>query len=328
MTLKDTVSKKFTNPDFTVEGVARATVPFSKLETLWFNTGSLCNIACVNCYMESTPRNNRLVYISRQEVLSYLNEIRGLGLDTRQIAFTGGEPFMNPEFLAILEDTLKYGFEVLVLTNAMRPMQRPRIQESLKKLQEQYPDTLVLRISLDHFSKEKHDLERGEGAWDKALVGIDWLSKNGFTFHLAGRTLWNEDETVSRAGYKTLIQQHSWRIDPDNKAQLVLFPEMSPEGEVPEISVKCWDILGVKPEQQMCATSRMVVKREDADKPVVLPCTLITYQPDFDMGRSLLESVEGESKMFKNGAVKLCHPYCAKFCVLGGGSCTVDEVSR
>jgi len=26
--------------------------------------------------------------------------------------------------------------------------------------------------------------------------------------------------------------------------------------------------------------------------------------------------------MFDNGAVKLCHPHCAKFCVLGGGSCS------
>jgi hypothetical protein len=26
--------------------------------------------------------------------------------------------------------------------------------------------------------------------------------------------------------------------------------------------------------------------------------------------------------MFEHGAVKLCHPHCAKFCVLGGGSCS------
>jgi len=26
--------------------------------------------------------------------------------------------------------------------------------------------------------------------------------------------------------------------------------------------------------------------------------------------------------MFAGGAVKLCHPNCSKFCVLGGGSCS------
>jgi len=26
--------------------------------------------------------------------------------------------------------------------------------------------------------------------------------------------------------------------------------------------------------------------------------------------------------MFRAGAVKLCHPHCSKFCVLGGGSCS------
>ena len=66
----------------------------------------------------------------------------------------------------------------------------------------------------------------------------------------------------------------------------------------------------------------MVVKRKGASKPVVLPCTLLPYEPAFEMGATFAEAGAADSGMFANGAVKLCHPHCAKFCVLGGGSCS------
>ena len=46
---------KFSDPDVTAKGEPRAQVALSTLNTLWFNTGSLCNIACDNCYIESEP---------------------------------------------------------------------------------------------------------------------------------------------------------------------------------------------------------------------------------------------------------------------------------
>ena len=54
---------------------------------------------------------------------NYLDELDELQLDPPQIAFTGGEPFMNPDFLKILDECLSRDFRILVLTNAMKPMQ-------------------------------------------------------------------------------------------------------------------------------------------------------------------------------------------------------------
>ena len=81
--------RKFRDPDFTAGGEARAVVPFDGLRTLWINTGSLCNIACGHCYIESGPSNDRLSYITRSEVLSLLDEITSERLPTRELAFTG-----------------------------------------------------------------------------------------------------------------------------------------------------------------------------------------------------------------------------------------------
>jgi uncharacterized Fe-S cluster-containing radical SAM superfamily protein len=313
---------KFTDPNITADGQPRASVYLDALETLWFNTGTLCNIECANCYMESSPSNDRLVYITAQETRAYLDEIKTLSLNTREIAFTGGEPFMNPDMLEMTSDALSRGHEVLILTNAMQPMQRKSIKSGLLDLLVEHGEKLTLRISLDHYTKKLHETERGPRSWDLTLDGLDWLSENGFRIAIAGRTCWGEGEQSERDGYSQLIANHGWNIDAKDTAALILFPEMDEGEDVPEITTQCWDILGVNPSDMMCATSRMVVKRKGEDKPTVLPCTLLPYDRAFSMGSTLQQAATSHGGMFKKGAVKLCHTYCSKFCVLGGASCS------
>ena len=168
-----------------------------RLQTLWFNTGTLCNIECGHCYIESGPKNDRLAYLSAAEVEAYLDEIAALGWPTREIGFTGGEPFMNPDILAMLHAALDRGFDVLVLTNAMRPMRR--FERGLAGLRKEFGARLTLRVSLDHYSGPVHDAERGKGTFAKTVAGIDWLAKHGFRIALAGRHFTGEtDAAIAR----------------------------------------------------------------------------------------------------------------------------------
>ena len=304
-------ASKFQNPQTTATGEPRAAVSLRELQTLWINTGTLCNLTCANCYIESSPTNNRLVYITAAEVTAYLDEIEADGLGTGQIGFTGGEPFMNPDMISILDATLSRGFRALVLTNAMRPMAKTR--DDLKRLREEYGDKLVMRVSIDHYDRIHHEQERGPRSWTPAIAGLQWLSKNGFNINVAGRTFGDEDEASLRAGYGRLFADIGLPIDSRNPIDLVLFPEMNELADVPEITTACWGILNVSPENMMCATSRMVVKRRGADEPVVVPCTLLPYDERFEMGKTLAEAA---------AEVALNHPHCAKFCVLGGGACS------
>jgi uncharacterized Fe-S cluster-containing radical SAM superfamily protein len=313
---------KFADPDWTVKGERRARVRLDALRTLWINTGTLCNIECRNCYIESSPENDRLAYMTRAEVDAYLDEVARDGWPVTEIGFTGGEPFMNPDIIEMLGDTLARGHSALVLTNAMQPMLRPRIREGLLALRAVHGDRLVMRVSLDHYSRELHEQERGPDTFDKTVEGIDWLVCEGFALALAGRTMWGESEEDARAGYAALIAERGWRLDASDRAALVLFPEMDVRAEVPEITEACWGILHKNPKDVMCASSRMVVKRKGATHPVVLPCTLLPYDRAFEMGTTLAEAARADGGMFEGGAVKLCHPHCAKFCVLGGGSCS------
>ncbi len=304
---------KFQDPQVTAKGEARATVALSDPQTLWFNTGTLCNIECVNCYIASSPTNDALVYITADEVRDYLDQLKARNWGVHEIGFTGGEPFMNPEIIDILRASLEAGYEVLVLTNAMRPMMRKSMRAGLLELNEAFPDKLTLRISLDHYRADLHDAERGAGAFDKTLLGMDWLRDNGFQMAVAGRTVWGESDADSRAGYAAFFDARGIAIDAFNPGQTVLFPEMDEAVEVPEITTACWGILNKSPSDVMCSSSRMVVKRKGADRPAVLACTLLAYSPEFEMGATLEEAERD---------VALNHPHCAKFCVLGGASCS------
>ncbi len=301
---------KFRDPHVTADGARRAAVALAALRTLWFNTGTLCNLTCRNCYMESSPTNDRLAYIPLADVARFLDEVAETGLPTREIGLTGGEPFMNPDITPIIELCLDRGYSVLVLTNAMRPMMK--CAGDLLRFNEAHGDRLTIRVSLDHYGQATHEMERGERSWKPAIAGFGWLVDNGFNVHVCGRTCWDETEESLRAGFARLFAGHGIDFDAGDPVRLTLLPEMDETLDVPEITEACWGILDVAPDAMMCASQRMVVKRRGAPASVV-PCTLLPYDTQFDLGRSLAESA---------GEVKLNHPHCARFCVLGGGACS------
>ena len=300
---------KFQDPLHTVDGATRARVALQRLETVWINTGTLCNLACKTCYIESSPVNDALVYMTLAEVDACLDEAVNLG--AREIGFTGGEPFMNPDIFAMMRSALERGFEVLVLTNAMRPMRR--FESQLDMLRTELGARLTMRVSLDHYTQALHEAERGPNSWAKAVEGCKWLSDHGFRIAVAGRRLASESEAAARAGYAGLFAEHGLRIDASNPAALVLFPEMDETADVAEISEACWGLLGVSPASVMCASSRMVIKRKDTPRPTVVACTLIPYDERFVLGDTLARSLDD---------ISLNHPHCARFCVLGGASCS------
>ena len=305
---------KFEDYQVTAKGENRAFVDMQHLDTLWLNTGTLCNITCGNCYIESSPKNDALVYLSYKEVCTYLDEIRDENMGTTEIGITGGEPFMNPDIMEIMEECLSRGFTLVMLTNAMRPMMRQK--DDLLELNIKYGELLTMRVSVDHFNSELHEEERGEGTFDITLRGLVWLSDNDFDMNIAGRTRWGETESELREGYAEFFKNNNIKVDADDPMKLVLFPEMDEKAEVPEITTDCWGILDVNPDAMMCANSRMVVKRKGQIKPAVIACTLLPYEDEFEFESTLKKSSK---------RVYLNHPHCSKFCVLGGGSCVAKD---
>lgn len=299
--------EKFKDPFITAKGDTRAWVDLVDLKTLWFNSGTQCNLACENCYIESSPKNDRLSYITDKQIAPYLEEIS----NDVMVGITGGEPFINPHIQKIIELILDRGHELLILTNAYRILKRH--QDFLIKIRRYFAKQLYLRVSLDHYTKDIHEKERSVGTFAKTIEQIKWLVDNNFQTSIAGRSLVSEDAENALLGYQKLFDDNGINLKLSLGDNIVIFPEMILDESVPEITTDCWNILDKKPEQQMCATDRMVVVRKGESKPVVLPCTLLAYDKQFELGNSLKDASK---------RVQLNHVFCAKFCVLGGASCS------
>lgn len=300
--------QKFENKLLTSDNKARAFIQAKKIQTLWFNTGTLCNLTCKNCYIESSPKNDRLAYLSFEEFKTFVNESIQNEMGTKEIGFTGGEPFMNKDVFKMIKYALDNDFKTLVLTNAMKPMMNNKNQ--LFKLNHL---NLTIRVSIDHFTKHKHEQIRGPNSWEPMIEGLKWLSENKFNFCLATRLMWDEDEDTTRKNFKNFVKQYNLDLNTENKSQLVTFAEMDEKKDTPEITTECWDILNKNPDEVMCSNSRMIVKKKGDEKPSVIACTLLPYISEFNLGNSLKESMK---KIYLN------HPHCSKFCVLGGSSCS------
>jgi len=158
-----------------------------------------------------------------------------------------------------------------------------------------------------------HDLERGKRSWGPTIDGLKWLAENGFSINVASRFLSGESEAALRDGFRRLFAELDIPLDADDPVAVTIFPEMDEAADVPEITEACWGILHKSPDSVMCATSRMVVKHKGAATPSVVACTLLPYDPLWDLGPGLA----GASR-----SVPLNHPHCAKFCVLGGAACS------
>jgi predicted phosphodiesterase len=274
-------------------------VELERLETLWVNTGTQCNLSCTKCFMESTPTNDSLSYFPASDLREILAD-RPRGL--KEVGFTGGEPFMNPEIMPMLGAALAAGCVVLVLTNAMRPMRRH--EDVIRALIASHPGRVRVRVSLDHYEPAQHEILRGKSSFAPSIAGLKFLGEAGAIISVASRTPWGETEAMMRAGFARLFAAEDIALDAQDPAMLVLFPEMDETG--PSMPVTALALAAVPPDKKlMCRTSRMVVHRKGAAKAAFTPCTLLAHVTLADLG----------------DPVTLNHPHCAQFCVYGGASC-------
>jgi len=146
-------------------------------DTLWLQVaGTVCNLTCTHCFIACSPTNHAHEMMTLASLLPVLREAEELGV--RDYYLTGGEPFLNPEILAILETILKQG-PVSVLTNGV--LIRPSTAARLRDLADGSPYSLDLRVSLDGFEAPENDAVRGAGTFERILGGLRCLAEAGLT---------------------------------------------------------------------------------------------------------------------------------------------------
>ena len=291
---------------FDPEGNPRGYIQPQQLTELWFHTGTTCNLRCSFCLEGSNPGNNRLEPLTLSDVKPFIQEAVPLG--TRQFSFTGGEPFVIPDIITILDYALDHA-PCLVLTNATEPLLN-RFQQVAPLIQKPFP--LRFRVSLDHPDPAAHDNFRGHGNFALSLKVMERLHHLGFGVSIARQSKTGEDiEAVNRA-YIPFFKEAGI---PEDTA-IVVFPEFHEPGsnpKVPHITESCMTTYKTEEtrNQLMCNFSKMVVKQDG--KMHTYACTLVDDDPDFSFGHNLSEAMKVR--------VMLKHHRCYT-CFASGASCS------
>ena len=151
---------------------------------LWLYTNFDCNLHCDYCCVRSSPTAPRRE-LGLARVQRIAREAAELGV--KEIFVTGGEPFLLKNIGEILVSCAAAA-PTTVLTNGMLFTGPPG--ESLRGLPR---DRIVLQISLDSATPERHDLHRGPGTWARTREGIQRAREQGFRVRLAA-TVSNDAE--------------------------------------------------------------------------------------------------------------------------------------
>ena len=89
--------------------------PFLRFSTLWIQiTGTWCNLECAHCINASGPKEPWLKPLHAEVARAAIREAEELGV--KEIYFTGGEPFLHGDILALLALALQTA-PTTVLTN-------------------------------------------------------------------------------------------------------------------------------------------------------------------------------------------------------------------
>ncbi len=145
------------------------------LKECWFHITNHCNLCCQHCLFGAGPTCRQS--LPREALDSALTQARDLGC--RLFLFTGGEPFIYPDFTAIITNLLtEPENHVVVLTNGLL------LEKNLAALADVDPSRLHFQVSVDGL-QESHDKIRGKGAFKWLMTNLDQLKAAGFSATLS-----------------------------------------------------------------------------------------------------------------------------------------------
>ncbi len=259
-------------------------VPLTALDQLWFQvSGTVCNLRCKHCFISCNPRNHAFWFLSRAQVAQALDASEALGV--KEYYFTGGEPFMHRDMVAILGDALARG-PATVLTNAT--LLFPRTVTALAHAAADSPYSLEVRVSLDGVTEATNDAIRGAGAFRKAMVGLERLVAAGFLPIVSAMQSWPDAEAErTLAEFQALLRSIGY-----DRPRLKILPALHigeearrSRGYFPEERVTHELLHGFDLDRLLCTRARLVTARG------VWACPILLDAPGARLGDTLEEAV-------------------------------------
>ena len=287
-----------------VEGEGPAPLlPIEHVDTLWLQvTGTLCNLACLHCFISCGPKNDSHPFMELDQVLEALDWARRHGV--KEYYFTGGEPLMHPQIREMIEATIQQG-PLSILSNGI--LVDDDLAAWLARVFQTARYSLDLRISLDGTTPAENDVIRGRKTFEKILTGAKKLYDHGLNPVITVTTCHAElgaDE--GRLRFVELLAERGF----ERPRLKFLSPfkigreERRAGGYMPSERLT-EDDLEEGAEHLQCASCRMVTAKG------VYPCPILIEVDEARMGDTLDEALR---------PIALNHPACYT-CHVEGVSC-------
>jgi selenobiotic family peptide radical SAM maturase len=146
-----------------IQGDAFFSSPYFSLQ--WHLTQA-CDLHCKHCYDRSSrsslPLGQSLKVLDGLESFCQKNNVLG------HISFTGGNPFLHPNFFEIYQEAARKGFTLAVLGN---PVDREKIEKILA-----IQEPAFFQVSLEGLADHNDDI-RGDGHFDRTMKFLEVLKK-------------------------------------------------------------------------------------------------------------------------------------------------------
>ncbi len=178
-----------------------------RLNELWVHITDSCNLRCKHCLFGRDLTGRRS--LAPEKVLSTVAQAYALGC--RVVLFTGGEPFVYPEVMALLGKILKYpDMTIAILTNGIL------VPSLLPQLQTLDRARVHLQVSLDG-PETLHDQIRGIGTYRKTIHALTAIKDAGLPCSIAvavnGNNLGSLDHVVKTAAHLGIGTVHlQWHL--------------------------------------------------------------------------------------------------------------------
>jgi organic radical activating enzyme len=147
------------------------------LDFLWLELTSKCNLQCVHCYAESSPKAPLIQQMTSADWLRMLREASAAGC--RNVQFIGGEPTTYPKLSELIGEarTLKYDY-VEVFTNGT--MFTDRIKHAFIAHKVNLAFSVYAETALIHDAITLH-----RGSFEKTMANIKWALTQGLKVRAA-----------------------------------------------------------------------------------------------------------------------------------------------
>ena len=157
----------------------------NQLHTVLVELTYSCNLDCFFCYND---RGSTVRPLSLEQYFRFFEDLRGMAV--MNLALSGGEPLVHPEFFDIARRARELGFVIRVKTNG-----HTLAGETALRLKDQI-DPFQVDISIHGARAESHDRQtRVRGSFDRVMANIAGAVDCGLRVKLnCVLTQWNEGE--------------------------------------------------------------------------------------------------------------------------------------